>query len=1148
MDKRRYLLVLIVFSLLVFGQNVNATTLCTNDWVGGACIGSVTYTSSTSLIASVNASGSVTINSGVTLVTNGFSIILSGNLINSGTIVTGNVTGHQAIGAPGTGTTGFTELNSFAGGGGGGGGGNSGGFNGGSGGSTLVAGGNGGMAGHNVGTAGKNSGTAPTISNASIVSWNNTGFGTLFAGAGGGAGGGSSNSKNGGSGGNGAHGIYLQAEDVVAGKITAIGGAGLAGNPGGGGGGGGAGGFILIAYGKTLTSGIHTVTGGAYGASSGGSYHGGAGGAGQYVTYKYAAAPLGVIKPLSVASASPLLQSVQQGQTAAITDSGANGGMKPYSYQWLATTAGGAILSASTANSLCTDAQSTVCLFSTGVLTATGTYKFALRAYDYGTTINQTDSTNATVVVTAAPTTSSTTIVATTITTSNTTSTIPVTITSSNSTSAQTAIFNCPYDVYLTTPSQFYPSPPIINFSYTVKQTGSCLPNPPFKAWLNIYQYGSNLVYKNVNFNVSQSPSPEMNSTISFNSTGLPPGRYTAQFNFGSTGYSGTGSTNFYVVRPANISVNNFTVTPNATILGSGISLSQTISNNGGLSAANVTLNIIVSGPNNFYDILHQHLGTIRSSTAITSTIQLTGDTDVSGTYSISEGVSFSSNLTINGAIYNSGPLQSNNQVVNYTVIYNASRAKNLAGGLPVPPTNIGNISIVSVPAYSSILIGNRTPLFLGIKNIANKPVKVKISVPNLSYGKLTASVSSILMQGGDSEYIQFIFTSYANATPGIYIDPIRITVNDSGGNQTNSVYIILNLVKKSTVTPLFEMQQNMAVNTSVLTASITVYNPTGQTVNNTAVSVRFPLIAAPVSSISLSGSYINKTANDGETTLEWIIPSIPSNGSVQFSYSVSNITNLQFLLAPSVSTSSTFSPVAPTFSIISPKLLNLTIGEASNITLSALYEGTYQADMTLSLSSNSANVTNPYQILTDVGQEQIINVTFNIMSNTLKNYTLTLSVVGRGINRSYYIPVTVHPPATLVTKTANILYSYLFYIVLAVLLVFVIVGTAQEVIVLLPKKIPIEQNNDSTTNKAMRSYKYDHLFQLISKADSNVKKIKFEGVPTRWGFLTPVNRRDIRIIRVSDHLVVYTRGSSTDIVKKYLASKNIRFVELMVD
>ena len=95
-----------------------AISACSNNYVGGACIGDITYTSSAELSNNVNASGGIVVNAGTTLTTNGFSIFIGGNFINSGILVTGDgalgPSGNTGVGAPGN-----SVITSFSGCGGG---------------------------------------------------------------------------------------------------------------------------------------------------------------------------------------------------------------------------------------------------------------------------------------------------------------------------------------------------------------------------------------------------------------------------------------------------------------------------------------------------------------------------------------------------------------------------------------------------------------------------------------------------------------------------------------------------------------------------------------------------------------------------------------------------------------------------------------------------------------------------------------------------------------------------------------------------------------------------------------------------------------------------------------------------------------------
>jgi len=263
----------------------------------------IIFNQSTSLSGDIIAY-SVTIDSGVTLTSNGHSIICNSYFINNGEISTGRGASGGARGAP-NGSPGASVTTSYGGSGGGGGGGNGYGW-GASGGSTAVSGGGGG-GGSLCGGSGYNGGngntppSAPTLSNSTIQTWYNNGIQNYLEGAGGGGGGaGCTMWGTGGSGGSGGAGIYIQAMNISTGTINSSGANGV--QPywaGGGGGGGGGGGSILLAYETNYIAGTYNTNGGSgapgngYGGDGfGGGGHGGNGGNGLVLTYQFTTSPI----------------------------------------------------------------------------------------------------------------------------------------------------------------------------------------------------------------------------------------------------------------------------------------------------------------------------------------------------------------------------------------------------------------------------------------------------------------------------------------------------------------------------------------------------------------------------------------------------------------------------------------------------------------------------------------------------------------------------------------------------------------------------------------------------------------------------------------------------------------------------------------
>ena len=293
---------LLLFSLLPLSH----ATACTNNWNSATpCQGDVVYTTGVSLNNNLNISGNVVINSGVTLTTSGYSILVGGSFINQGSI-SGGLAGNGGAASAGppsseaggsgsyggyiqaykitAGTVSLTGENGYLA-------------------HTLENGGNGGYNGGstliNGGSAGGASGSSvspPSLSNLIIQNMYSSGMVYYVTGAGGGSGGAESGS-NGGS--------YASS---YAGSGGGGGGSECGSGTGfcnGGSGGGGGGGSIIWAYGAGgMTSGSYSLAGGSGGGSAmingGSAYSGGSGGSGTSTAYSYGSTPpLSVIKPIA---------------------------------------------------------------------------------------------------------------------------------------------------------------------------------------------------------------------------------------------------------------------------------------------------------------------------------------------------------------------------------------------------------------------------------------------------------------------------------------------------------------------------------------------------------------------------------------------------------------------------------------------------------------------------------------------------------------------------------------------------------------------------------------------------------------------------------------------------------------------------------
>ncbi len=300
--------------------------------------GPVLTVSNTNVQITINAStslgsdlvcGSLMIDNGVTLTTDGYSILCNGTVTNDGVINTGVSGSGGGETLSRNATNGGSYPYSLGGSGGGGGAVNcQPSWYAGNGGNTLAAGG---LGGTQYGYAHCSSGQLgatpqnPVVDNANILAWYSNGLVNYDSGAGGGGGGGGAGFA-GGPGGDGAYGIYIQADNVTAGNIIAAGDHGVVydgcyfGSSGGGGGGGGT---IIIAYGRSYTNGTYNISGGSFAC---GAWGGGSGGDGRVITYNYANAPIFVQLHVPIANITNTTNSTNVTITPPPGGSGGGGG------------------------------------------------------------------------------------------------------------------------------------------------------------------------------------------------------------------------------------------------------------------------------------------------------------------------------------------------------------------------------------------------------------------------------------------------------------------------------------------------------------------------------------------------------------------------------------------------------------------------------------------------------------------------------------------------------------------------------------------------------------------------------------------------------------------------------------------------------
>ncbi len=215
--------------------------------------------------------GNITIDRGVTLTTDGFSIIAAGTFDNMGTIVTGSAPDRAyptSFGGSGGGAQSLSfcpyDRNGFY---------------------TMIPGGRLSCTNYESGQQGGTPST-PVVTSAEIASWLSHGIRYYLSGAGGGA---IAHYIPSGAGG---FGVFIRAQALMAGRIVAVGQPGEGTCSGIGLTGAGGGGVILLAYGRGgYSPGRYFVGGGAGAPNCDGGLQSGQGGSGQVLQFGYGGEP-----------------------------------------------------------------------------------------------------------------------------------------------------------------------------------------------------------------------------------------------------------------------------------------------------------------------------------------------------------------------------------------------------------------------------------------------------------------------------------------------------------------------------------------------------------------------------------------------------------------------------------------------------------------------------------------------------------------------------------------------------------------------------------------------------------------------------------------------------------------------------------------
>ncbi len=562
----------------------------------------------------------------------------------------------------------------------------------------------------------------------------------------------------------------------------------------------------------------------------------------------------------------------------------------------------------------------------------------------------------------------------------------------------------CPFSLTLNLNSAYVRSNSI-NTNYTVKTQQNC----------NISNANGNFtvetsITRDVLYTAAVSSGPitqtSRNVALSFNTLNLSNDTYIGTIILRAFGFSNSSSKTFTLLRGANVTVRNMSA-PSSVTVGSPITITANVYNDGQLSATNMTANITITGPSPAgYTYAIPSLASGPSSEIASILIPNAGSS--AGTYTAYMKVRYNSN----GFYY-----ISNTKNVSYTVTSPPTPppGPSPSGGAgPRPPsiTAIPGISIKSIPALVSTTAGQGiTTEFTFNSSLSTPLTRINISVPANFSSLISLSSTSLTLPPGGTISFLVTFKTTAATLPGTYVIPLTINTTALGGVDPSQTEY-LTYVVYSSKNPLQILGQLYIQNSSTLATGVIQVGNSGNSaiVNGTLVTMLPLLSATNVSDVVAYGlpNNITETANGYQIT--WHISRLPAGQLIYAYYNVKNPGSVNLLLH-SQNTFSVPSYVPPSAAFKSASLSAPTFysNTTNHIVTSVFYTGTNPTNVNFVLTGpNAADVLNPFQF-SSVAPNQYIQKEFNI---SVGNYTGTLlfylTISNGQYNQTYQLPVVV--------------------------------------------------------------------------------------------------------------------------------------------
>ncbi|MCL5423634.1 MAG: hypothetical protein M1385_00950 [Candidatus Marsarchaeota archaeon] len=567
----------------------------------------------------------------------------------------------------------------------------------------------------------------------------------------------------------------------------------------------------------------------------------------------------------------------------------------------------------------------------------------------------------------------------------------------------------CPFNVLLNTNSTYikYSN---IEFNYTGASLASCnIGN--LSGYINVSSYGNSSVQYTKKISILN-VNKTFSGNIIINSSYLRNGTEIATLSLNNFNTYNTSKKQFMLESPANIIITNFSESASTLNPGSALSFTIDISNIGQLASNSITLNMSITGAYNSINLYTEPALAPGSNETLTI-IEPSNFTSKYGNYNVTlvayantSGYSFIKSI-------------STKKFLNYTIIpiQNQTSNKKSAPSVNITRTNesivpIPQLVLSDVPLYISVQNDSLLVTQIGFLNPTNVSENITISTqPNFD-NIVKFSSNNIYLNKGSFLSVQLVFIPQLNMSPGIYLIPINITVHAIGGATSNQrEFITLNVYKKVNNVPSILNQITLSNNTKNASGTIAISAPSNTSLANVLLVTKIPLsIVKNESQIYAYGAQNNITISNGFYNINWHINYVTKGSKVYLYYNIEDPKN-QLLLQnfQNVYESESIQKTKNTFDLIKINISPFYTNSTNVISLTSIYTGTYNTNITFSLNDYSnAQILDPIQVVNAYPNE-LITTNFHIKTNsTAGTQIFNLLILGNGINYSTSIPTVI--------------------------------------------------------------------------------------------------------------------------------------------